>query len=207
MIKNVVFDFGQVLVHFKPEYMVRQYVNDDEDVKLLSRVVFDRLYWDRLDLGTITDKETIELCRQRLPERLWDVAEKIHWNWIYNIPEIDGMKELIKYIKERHEVGVFVLSNISHYFADHSGEIDILRHADDCVFSARIGITKPDHRIFAHMCQKFNINPDETIFVDDNENNIKSAIEFGLKGYLFDGDAEKLRKYIDGALGGENDEK
>ena len=200
MIKNVVFDFGQVLVHFEPEYMVRQYVTNEEDVKLLSEVVFDRLYWDRLDLGTITDEETVELCRERLPKRLWEAAETIYWNWIYNIPEIDGMKELIKYIKEKYGVGVFVLSNISHYFADHSGEIDILRFADDCVFSARVGITKPDHRIFAHMCERFGISPNETVFVDDNSSNISSASAFGLQTYLFDGDAGKLRDYLNANL-------
>ncbi len=200
MIKNVIFDFGQVLVHFEPEYMVRQYVTNEEDVKLLSEVIFDRLYWDRLDLGTITDEETIELCRARLPERLWDVAKKIHMNWIYNIPEIDGMKELIKYIKERHGVGVFVLSNISHYFADHSSEIDILSYSDGSVFSARLGITKPDHRIFDHICKKYGLTPCETLFVDDSEKNIKASIEFGLQGYLFDGDSEKLRRYFEEIL-------
>lgn len=200
MIKNIIFDFGQVLVHFVPEYMVKQYVTEPEDVKLLSEVVFDRLYWDRLDLGTITDEETIALCRERLPQRLWDAAEKIHWNWIYNIPEIDGMKELIKYIKERYGVGVFVLSNISRYFADHSGEVDILNYADGCVFSARLGITKPDHKIFDHMCKKFGLVPEETIFVDDSEKNINSSLKFGLQGYLFDGDSQKLKAYLDKVL-------
>ena len=200
MIKNVIFDFGQVLVHFEPEYMVRQYVTNEEDVKLLSKVVFDRIYWDRLDLGTITDEETIRLCRARLPQRLWDVAEKIHMNWIYNIPEIDGMKDLIKYIKERYGVGVFVLSNISHYFADHSGEIDILSYSDGSVFSARLGVTKPDHRIFDHICKEYCLNPSETVFVDDSEKNIKASIEFGLQGYLFDGNSEKLRKYFEEVL-------
>ena len=200
MIKNVIFDFGQVLVRFEPEYMVRQYATKEEDVKLLSEVIFDRLYWDRLDLGTITDEETIELCRARLPERLWDVAEKIHMNWIYNIPEIEGMKDLIKYIKERYGVGVFVLSNISHYFADHSGEIDILSYSDGSVFSARLGITKPDHRIFDYICKEYGLNPSETVFVDDSEKNIKASIDFGLQGYLFDGDSGKLKKYFEEVL-------
>lgn len=200
MIKNVVFDFGQVLVHFVPEYMVRQYVTDEEDVALLSKVIFDRLYWDRLDLGTITDEETIRLCKERLPNRLWEVAEKIHWNWIYNIPEIDGMSDLIKYIKERYGVGVFVLSNISHYFADHSSDMDIFKLVDDSVFSARVGVTKPDHRIFDYMCKKFGINREESIFVDDNENNINSAKEFGLHTYLFDGNAQKLKEHFDTIL-------
>ena len=200
MIKNVVFDFGQVLVHFVPEYMVRQYACDDEDVKLLSEVIFDRLYWDRLDLGTITDEETIRLCRERLPEHLWEVAEKIHWNWIYNIPEIDGMYDLVKYLKEKHGVRLFVLSNISHYFADHSGEMRIFELFDGAVFSSRVGVCKPDHKIFAHVCEKFGIKAEETVFVDDNANNISSSNDFGLKGYLFDGNSQKLKEYLDATI-------
>ncbi len=206
MIKNVIFDFGQVLVHFEPEYMVKQYVDNEDDASLLSRVLFDRLYWDRLDLGTITDEETIASCCERLPQRLWQVAEKIYWNWIYNIPEIEGMKDLIKYIKNEHGVGVFVLSNISHYFADHAHEIDILKYSDGSVFSARLGITKPSHRIFDHICKTYGLDPSTTLFVDDSEKNINASREFGLQGYLFDGDAEKLKKYLDDALGEKENE-
>ena len=110
------------------------------------------------------------------------------------------MKSLIKYIKEKYNVGVYVLSNISKYFAEHSHEIEILKEADGCIFSAYLGITKPDHRIFKHLCEKFQINPYEAIFVDDNPNNIASSIEFGLNGYLFDKDAEKLKAYFDEIL-------
>ena len=56
-VKNVVFDFGQVLVHFDPSYMVGRYVSDEEDAALIAEVLFDRLYWDRLDAGTISDAE------------------------------------------------------------------------------------------------------------------------------------------------------
>ena len=59
MIKNLVFDFGNVLVRYEPEYMVSQYVSDPEDKRLLAEVLFDRLYWDALDEGTITDEEVV----------------------------------------------------------------------------------------------------------------------------------------------------
>ena len=65
MIKNVVFDFGQVLVHFEPSYMVGKYVQDAEDKPLLEDVLFDRLYWDRLDEGTITDEEVLAACQKK----------------------------------------------------------------------------------------------------------------------------------------------
>ena len=200
MIKNIIFDIGQVLVHFEPEYMVRQYVTDEKDIALLKEVVFDRLYWDRLDLGTITDEETVSLCRQRLPKRLWDVAEKIHMNWIYNIPEMEGMAELIKDIKKRHRVGTFALSNISHYFADHMDDVKILSLLDGHVFSARIGITKPDFRIIDYICEKYNLDPATTLFVDDSEKNVNAGRAYGLTCYQFDGDADKLKKFIENSV-------
>ena len=199
-IKNVVFDFGQVMVHFEPAYMVGRYVTDKEDAELLERVVFDRLYWDRLDAGTITNEETLTECRKRLPERLWEVADTIFYNWIYNIPEVDGMADLVSYIKTAYGVKILLLSNISHYFADHAGEINALKNFDGCIFSARIGIVKPCAEIFDYMCKTYGIKPEETVFVDDNKNNIEGARAFGINGYLFDGDAARLKEYLDKLL-------
>ena len=99
MLKNVVFDFGQVLVRFEPSYMVGRYVTDPKDAALLEDVIFDRLYWDPLDAGTISDAAVVEACKARLPERLWDVTEKIYYNWIYNLPEIDGMDALLAIVQ------------------------------------------------------------------------------------------------------------
>lgn len=196
MIKNVVFDFGQVLVHFEPKYMVGVYVTDEADASLLEEVVFDRLYWDRLDAGTISNEQTLAECKKRLPERLWAVAEKIYYNWIYNIPEIDSMSELLDALKRDFGVNIYLLSNISNYFASHANEIPILSKIDKCVFSAPIGIVKPSRAIFEHLCSVCEIKPEETIFVDDNEANVKGATEFGITTYRFDGDAAALKKYL-----------
>lgn len=199
-IKNVVFDFGQVLVRFEPSYMVGKYVTDEVDARLLEEVVFDRLYWDKLDAGTITSEETLTECHKRLPERLWEAADTIFYNWIYNIPEIEGMGELTVYLKKRYGVKLLLLSNISHYFADHRDEIPVLKEFDHCIFSARVGLVKPDREIFDYMCKTHQILPEETIFIDDNAANIKGANAFGIHGYLFDGNVEALRAYLDCVL-------
>lgn len=199
-IKNVVFDFGQVLVYFQPSYMVGAYVSDEEDKALIEEVVFDRLYWDRLDSGDISDEEVVSAIKTRLPERLWDVSEKIYYSWIYNIPEIEGMSELIDRIKNRYNVKVYLLSNISNYFASHSEEIPILKKLDGCVFSAPIGIVKPNREIFEHLCKAYKLSPEETLFIDDRADNIEGALRCGLKGYIFDGDVNRLRDYLDSIL-------
>ena len=204
MIKNVVFDFGQVLVHFEPLYMVGKYVQETEDKQLLEDVLFDRLYWDRLDEGTITDEEVLAACQKRIPQRLWAVAEKIYYNWIYNIPEIDGMSELIRWVRDDYGKRVFLLSNISKYFADHEGEIPVLKHFERKIFSARCGKIKPNREIFERLCKECDILPNETLFVDDSEKNIKGAQNYGIKGYLFDGDVARLQAYLEENLYIEN---
>lgn len=193
--KNIIFDFGQVLVRFDPIYMTSRYVNADEDIKTVSEVLFDRLYWDKLDAGTIEDKEVVRLASERVPQRLRGAIADVYYNWIYNIPEIDGMREAIKICREKG-FGVYLLSNISHYFADRKDEIPVLLLLDGCVFSAECGSVKPSKDIFAHTCGKFGLDPSQTLFVDDSEKNIKGAIDFGLNGYLFDGDSEKLCAYL-----------
>lgn len=199
-IKNVVFDFGQVIIRFVPEIMVSPYVTDKDDKDLICTVLFDRLYWDKLDKGTITNEETLELVHQRLPERLWAVTDKIYYNWIYNVPEIEGMRDLIIKLKEQYGVGIYLLSNISNYFVEHRHEFSIFELFDKCIYSAPIGIVKPSHEIFDYLCKTCNINPREAIFIDDNASNIASAIDFGLNGYIFDGDVSKLEEYLDKIL-------
>ena len=200
MIKNVVFDFGQVMIRFEPSYMVGKYVSDKEDAALLEEVVFDRLYWDKLDAGTITNEETISAILARLPERLHACVPEIYYNWIYNIPEIEGMGELVDDIKEAYGVRVFLLSNISAYFAEHAGEIPVLSKFEKCIFSSICGSVKPDRKIFEYLCKTCGIKAEETAFVDDNEKNIRGANEFGITGILFDGDANTLRKKLDSLL-------
>ncbi len=197
MIKNIIFDFGQVLVRFEPKYMVEQYVSAPSDSALLQSVVFDRLYWDKLDAGTITDAETIALIKERIPSRLHEVAEKIYYNWIYNIPEIDGMDALVNRVKQALDGKIFLLSNISTYFAEHKHEIPILRNFENCVFSAVCGHTKPNADMFRYICEKYDLNPEETVFVDDSPKNIKGAEDFGIIGYLFDGDVVALEEFLE----------
>ena len=200
MIRNLIFDFGQVIIRFEPDYMVAPYVSSPEDAALLAPILFDRLYWERLDEGTISDEETLAAVRARLPERLWEAAEKAYWNWIYNIPEIEGMTELVQRVKEKYGVGVYLLSNISQYFVSHRAEIPALAHFDGCVFSSDLQLIKPDARIFDHVCRKFDLDPSETLFIDDNQANIAGARAFGLQGYVFDGRADALAAYLDTVL-------
>lgn len=195
MIRNLVFDFGQVLIRFVPRDMAAPYAKTEEERDLLARVVFDRAYWDKLDAGTITDEEVIAAVREALPEGSRDAGERCYRDWIYHIPEIDGMRELLCR-KKKEGYRIFILSNISRYFAAHAGEIPILAEAERCVFSAVCGHLKPHADMFAYLCDTCGIRKEETVFIDDNPQNVAGAEAFGIRSILFTGSAAALDKAL-----------
>lgn len=199
-IKNVVFDYGQVMIKYDPHYIVSRYIENTEDRELLERVVFDRIYHDRLDYAGITDEFAVSDIKRRLPERLHEDAEKLYYAWIYNIPPIVGMAELVTEIKEKFGVRVFLLSNISSHFVKHKDEMPQLPLFEKCIFSCEYKVVKPDRRIYEILTSECDIKAEETLFIDDSEKNIKGARDFGLSGYVFDGDVQKLREYLLGLL-------
>ena len=200
MIKNVVFDFGNVLIQYNPDYIVSQYVSDPIDKKLLSEVLFDRLYWDRLDDNTITDEEVVLYSCERLPKRLHEVCSTIYYNWVHHLPPMPGMWELVSRIKREYGVRLFLLSNIGSYFAGFEKEFSVLAEMERCIYSALVGHVKPDYDMFEYLTEVCEILPEETLFIDDSQKNIDGAERFGIKGYLFDRDSQKLSRYLDSIL-------
>ena len=197
MIKNYIVDFGQVIVHFDPFYMTSQYIEDNNDIDLVQEVVFDRLYWDKLDDGTITDEEVKQGIRSRLPECLQKSACDAYDNWHRNLPFVEGMPELLKQIK-RNGGRLFLLSNISIGFAENYSSVaeikEIFDLFDGLVFSGPLGLTKPAKEIFEYLIKKYNLKAEESIFIDDNASNISGAQSVGIKGYLFD-NCNNLKNY------------
>ncbi len=199
MIKNIVFDFGRVIVDFEETKMTRFYIKDERLVDLVRDTVFDRLYWDRLDLGTITDDELKACVAERLPKELVFAAHAVYDHWIDHIDPIPGIEDAVRAARERFE-GLYLLSNISIKFAEEYKQnpaIDrILSLFDGLVFSGPLHLIKPDERIFRYLLDTYGLSADECLFIDDSEKNIASAEKLGLHTYLFDGDTGKLTEFL-----------
>lgn len=199
MIKNYIFDFGNVLSQFYPDKLTAPFVSDEKERKIISEVVFDRVYWDKLDEGTITDDEVKKGIKSRLPENLGELGCKVYDNWIRSMTPVPNMKELVLDIKKSGKK-LYLLSNISKGFAKGYKDVIWIKELLDCfdglVFSAEAGAVKPTKEIFDILLKKFSLNAEECIFIDDSERNIIGAKAAGIKGYLFDGDAEKPRKHL-----------
>ncbi|MBQ2890132.1 MAG: HAD family phosphatase [Clostridia bacterium] len=199
MIKNYIFDFGNVLAEFYPEKLTKPFVEDEKLCKEISEIAFDRLYWDKLDDGSITDEEVKEGFLSRTDEKTGELACRVYDNWINSLTPVPNMEKLIYDIRKTDKK-LYLLSNISIGFAERYMEAEWIKELFSCfdglVFSGPVGKVKPDREIFEQLLSEFNLKAEECLFIDDSETNIKGAEKIGIKGYLFDGDAEKLREYL-----------
>ncbi|MBE7036676.1 MAG: HAD family phosphatase [Ruminococcaceae bacterium] len=199
MLKNYIFDFGNVLANFYPEQLTAPFVQDKELCRKISEVVFDRILWDPLDAGKITDEALKEEICKRLPPKWAEIGCRVYDNWISSLTPVAGMTELVEEMK-RADMNLYLLSNISIGFAEGHRQVpwicELLSGFRGCVFSGTIGITKPGKEIFDYLLKTYSLKADECLFIDDSIMNIKGAETVGINGYLFDGDAEKLRDYL-----------
>ena len=199
MIKNYIFDFGNVLGNFYPDWLTAPFVQDEALLRTISDVVFDRALWDPLDAGRITDEALkAEICH-KLPEEWGELGCRVYDNWIATLTPVEGMPELIEDMKKAG-MNLYLLSNISIGFANGHQNVpwirDVLTGFCGCVFSGNLGITKPDRKIFKYLLKTYSLQAEECLFIDDRESNIKGAEVLGINGYLFNGDVNALRQKI-----------
>ena len=194
MIKNVIFDCGQVLIRYNETEIAAHYVDTPEEAEFLGRIAMARKYWNRFDEGTLTEADYLEQVKKELPEHLHKAVEKLVWGWIKACPMIDGMEDIVRDVRKAGKK-LYLLSNFNQRL--RTEPYPILSEFDALVISGEINKVKPDRAIYDYLLNTYALNPEECIFIDDNSANIAMAESLGITGYLFDGDAVKLRAYLE----------
>lgn len=199
MYKNYIFDFGNVLARFCPIELAKCVVKDEESAKIITDVIFNPIYWEKLDSGIVSDAEARQRIVSSLPEELSEFGGEVFDNWILNMPPIYEMIEVVEKLKADGKK-LYILSNISKGFAksyqNYPWIKELFSKFDGLVFSGEVGVIKPDKRIFEHILKKYDLSPKDCLFIDDSDKNVISAQEMGINTYLFDGDAEKIKKFL-----------
>ena len=193
MIKNIVFDMGGVLIRFDPPYFISRLGITGEDAALLHREVFRTVEWVKLDRGTLTEEEAVARMCSRLPGHLHDAAAQLVAMWDRPILPFEGMAELIAELKATG-YGIYLLSNAFTRQHEYWPRVPGSEYFDDTLISADVKLIKPDHAIYHLMLEKFNLKGEECVFIDDLPTNIDAAVDCGINGVVFHGDAAILRK-------------
>ena len=203
MIRNIIFDMGKVLLDYNPIMACYRHTHDWTLAEKLNKALFGTTDWCTLvDGGVMTDKEYARLMRSKMetPE-LGALAEAVlnDW-WMDSMYLISGMDKLIKELLDA-DVPLYVLSNVGYSFHDFCYKIPYLDRFSGVVLSCEEKLSKPAPALFSRVCERYGLNPEETLFIDDYASNVESAQGVGLQGYCFaDGDVARLREYLAGVL-------
>lgn len=195
MIKNLIFDFGNVIIRFDPEYIVSQTVSDPEEKRILTDAIFEQKRFESYDIGLFSPEEHKAHTRALLPEALHETSDHILDTWYKYLPVIEGMDTIVCDAKAAG-YGVYILSNINREFLENRHKVEVLSLFDGARFSSQIHHIKPDPVIYQSLLDEYSLKPEECLFIDDRQVNINGGEALGIKGYLFDGDSKKLREFI-----------
>ncbi len=199
MIKQVVFDMGNVLIEWDPDKIIARLGVVGEDAKRLRREVFDCDEWVTMDRGTMSQDEGLARILPRLPWELHDAAERCvrDW-WKAEFVYIEGVEALIR---EIHALGygLYILSNATSFLHDYFDRLPAHECFRGLVVSADEKLLKPQHEIYERFLERYRLDPAECFFIDDSPLNIDGARCAGIRGTVFFRDMARLRRDLNEA--------
>ena len=189
MIKNLVFDFGGVIVSLDRDASVSAFVQlgltDAEHIldKYHQTGIFLALEEGRLSEEEFR-RQLSELCGRPL------AYDEVEHAWLCFLSGLD-LRQLDYLQQLRTDYRLFILSNTNPYIGDWACSSrftpegrSLDTYFDGLFFSYRMGMTKLDPRIFRQLIDQAGLNPEETLFVDDGAANIAAGQAAGLHTLL-----------------------
>ena len=196
MIRNIIFDIGGVLLDYNPKTYLDKLNIEDSKRKELNDIIFHNQKWkDYLNGFTTNSKLTEYLVKENLnyKHEIEQILSKD--NLKYMLPPKQEMIEYYKSLKQK-EYKIYLCSNITKDTYDYiKDNFEIIQIADGGVFSCFENISKPNAEIYHKLTQKYNLNMEESILIDDTKRNIISSNDIGLKGILFN-DIEDIKEIL-----------
>ncbi|MBQ4284956.1 MAG: HAD family phosphatase [Bacteroidales bacterium] len=195
MIKNIVFDFGGVLVDWNPHYLYDGYFGSREKADWFLANICTMDWNVQMDGGKSFAQGIAELSAVH-PQ--WSREIQMYFDrWMDMMgEEIPHMRELIQDLKRRG-YRIFGLTNWSaETFCQVRHRYGIFDLLEGMTVSGEEHVTKPDQAIYRRLLERFSLVPGECLFIDDNAANVAGAIQAGMAAVRFT-DPATLKEYLD----------
>ena len=184
MLKNIILDFGNVIMNWNPDEILNHYELTPNDHELLRKTIFESEEWLKIDAGEINEQEATEIFVNRVPEPLQAKTQQIMATWQENVEFFEPVFGLINDLRQQG-YQIYGLSNTGMQFANFVKNSSLGDYFDGYVFSAEEKIMKPDARIYQRLLERYNLTPSECLFVDDVKANTEAAEALRMYGFTF----------------------
>lgn len=196
MIKNIIFDIGNVLLGFDYLRFFQSFGYDEKTVERLAKATAQSPDWNELDRGVLNYEEVLQRFIANDPA-LEPVILKTFANLNGLLSRYDYAIPWIQVLKEKG-YKVYYLSNFFRKAeVDCAETMDFLPYMDGGILSYRDKVTKPDSAIYQLLLSRYGLKAEESVFMDDTEKNVIGARREGIHGIVFQDKAqacEELRK-------------
>lgn len=198
MIKNVIFDIGNVLIDFCWRDHMKALGFSDECIETLRATMVENPLWDELDMGIRPYTDVIADMKAAAPQ----YAEQIEQFFAQPMGMIRMRPRSVPWLRSLKErgYGVYLLSNYPRWmFELHSPAYDFLPYTDGRVVSSYINVMKPDPVIYHTLLEKYGLNAEECAFVDDRPVNTEAAEALGIRSVTYI-DAQQTERDLEAIL-------
>lgn len=197
-IRNIVFDFGKVLVDYDFMPVLRQIIPDEERLAEFGRLFATQEFIDLCEKEDEPFHDIIQRMRVRYPQFDAELEEYFHRFPEFVTGEVPGMRQLLLQLKSEG-YHLYGLTNWCSCIHTTLKQYDIFNLLDGMVISSDEHLIKPDRAIYECLCQRYQLNPSECVFTDDKPVNVNGAISTGMYGIVFRNAQQfeqELRTYI-----------
>lgn len=187
MIKNIIFDIGGVLVEFSPENILRKMGLPETEVLEIAKTTSLSPHWKELDRGVMSKEEVFELMLSETKEEYKADARRFLYDEVLStVKSFDYSEEWLRELKSRG-YNIYLLTNYPDWMFDYhwTNTFTFTKSVDGKVVSAVVKQIKPDEEIYTTLLKKYNLIPEESVFIDDKAENIQTAKALKINGIQF----------------------
>jgi putative hydrolase of the HAD superfamily len=184
-IRNVIFDFGGVLVTWRPQEIIESFYADPDLREALRVHAFQHDDWLEMDRGTLDEPTVVRRCAARMGRPEAELTALFDHLRAALVP----IEPTVALLRELREAGfrLYGLSNMSEsIFAYLDARHDFFKLFDGIVVSAAVKLLKPEPGIYEHLRERFALDFAECVFIDDLARNVESAQRLGLPAIRFE---------------------
>lgn len=184
MIRNIIFDIGNVLADFSWQRFFESFGFTEDILERLARATVKSPVWEEVDRGVWSEEELVEGFIRNDPAlepQIRRMFENTHGMVVKRDYAIPWIKNL-----QRAGYGCYYLSNFSDKARRECADaLDFLEYMDGGILSYRDRVIKPDTKIYQLLLDRYGLRAEESVFLDDTEKNLPPAEALGIRTILF----------------------